>query len=264
MDILTVRNVTWRRDQLPIIQNINWDVASGEHWVLIGSNGSGKSTLLNMINGYIWPSEGSVQVLGSRYGSCDLRTVRRHIGWVNAAFGERILQSQPQERAIDVVLSGKFASVGIYDEVTPADDGDARHWLTVFGCAAVADKPFAVLSQGERQRVLLARAWMARPTLLILDEPCSGLDLAAREALLRAIHTLARQPDSPTLIYVTHHVEEVLPVFTHALVMKAGQIVTSGPVADVLADEPLTEAFGVPLQVKWIDGRPWVTVHWEP
>lgn len=260
MSIVRLENVVWRRDQHTILDTVNWTIERGQHWALLGVNGSGKSSLLQVIAGYIWPTKGRVEVLGQTYGHCDLREVRKAIGWVNSAFTEQIQQSRPYETALDVVVSGKFASVGVYDDTTSEDDDVAEEMLNQFGCARLADQPFRTLSQGEKQRVLLARAWMARPRLLILDEPCTGLDLHAREQLLGAMSELATSEDAPTVVYVSHHVEEIIAPITHALLLKEGRVLSSGDKTDVLTADTVSEAFDVPVRLTWENERVWVTV----
>jgi len=260
MNVIQLSGVSYRRENTVILNDINWSVRKGEHWVLMGVNGSGKTSLLNLITGYLWPSTGQIEVLSHRFGKIDLRELRKSIGWVSSSLGERFFQSVPSEIAQDVVVSGKFASMGLYDAVTSADRDEALHLMESFGCAGLAQKPFRLMSQGEKQRVLLARAWMAKPSLLILDEPCTGLDVFAREQLLSSVEQLARQEDGPTLLYVTHHAEEVLPVFSHILLLQEGQVVASGRKDDVLTSASLSQAFGIGVTVSWQNHRPWVSV----
>ncbi|MCL6548325.1 MAG: ABC transporter ATP-binding protein [Alicyclobacillus sp.] len=264
MSVIHLENVSWRRGERMILQGIEWRVEPGQHWAVLGENGSGKSSLLNVIAGYVWPTEGRVQVLGEVFGRCDLRELRKSIGWVTSAMARQFETSRPDETALEVALSGRFASVGVYEPVQPELTALARERLRAFDCEHLADQPFRTLSQGEQQRVLLARAWMAEPRLLVLDEPCTGLDLAARETLLRAVDRLAAsdggQNAAPTLVYVTHHVEEILPLFTHVLLLRGGQVLAAGPKTDVLTDERVSEAFGVRVEVAWRGGRPWIAV----
>lgn len=260
MNIVEVTGVSYRREQSAILQDIDWSVKPGEHWVMMGVNGSGKTTLLNLITGYLWPTKGKIAVLGHAFGQVDLRELRKSIGWVSSSLGERFFQAVPSEVALDVVVSGKFASMGLYTDVTEHDRGEALTLMDSFGCASLAAKPFRLLSQGEKQRVLLARAWMAKPQLLILDEPCTGLDVYAREQLLSAISQLGTEPNGPTLLYVTHHAEEVLPVFSHVLLLQGGQVVSAGPKDRVLTSDSLSRAFGIEVAVSWQNSRPWVAV----
>ena len=260
MNVINLTGVSYRRENTVILNEIDWSVRKGEHWVLMGVNGSGKTSLLNLITGYLWPSKGQVEVLGHPFGKIDLRELRKSIGWVSSSLGEQFFQAVPSEVAQDVVVSGKFASMGLYDEVTPAHREEAFQLMESFGCAGLAEKPFRLLSQGEKQRVLLARAWMAKPSLLILDEPCTGLDVFAREQLLASVERLAIQENGPTLLYVTHHVEEVLPAFSHVLMLQGGQVVASGRKNDVLTSASLSKVFGIDVTVSWQNQRPWISV----
>lgn len=258
MSIIHVLNVYYRRGDREILTDISWQVSKGQHWALIGLNGAGKTTLLKMINGYIWPvarTSASIEVLGKKFGTVDLRELRKSIGWVSVSLADSISPSHP---VFQVVLSGKFASLGIYDEVTAQDEGKAKSILDEMGISHLADRPFGVCSQGERQKVLISRALMADPKLLILDEPCTGLDIYSREKLLASIEKLGRQENGPTMIYVTHHIEEVCPAFTHALVIKDGKIIAAGPKEEVISEPILTEGLGLPLEVQWKLGRAWV------
>ncbi|MBO8163445.1 MAG: ABC transporter ATP-binding protein [Brevibacillus sp.] len=254
--IIEMKHVSWERENT-ILRNISWQVKSGEHWCLVGLNGSGKTTLLNIINGYIWPTKGEVAVLGQSFGQCDLRELRRKIGWVSASLQERLYG---QETAEQIVLSGKFASIGLYDRIEDDDRAQAEELLRSLGCEALLKRTYATLSQGERQKVLIARALMAKPALLILDEPCSGLDLIAREHLLAMIAQIASEPASPTLIYVTHHIEEILPCFSHTLLLKQGEVYQAGPTQEVLTADLLSRFFEVPISIQERDRRVWVTL----
>lgn len=244
--IIEIDNIHWRRGDELILRNICWRVRNGEHWALLGLNGSGKTTLLNMITGYLWPTEGHVAVLGHRFGTVDLRELRKRIGWVSSSFQERI---HPREKALDVVLSGLYASIGLFEHPDPASVDKALELMESLGCRHTADRAYTTCSHGEKQKLLIARALMAEPQLLILDEPCTGLDFVARESLLHDIAELGRRPGGPTLLYVTHHVEEIVPEFTHTLLLRNGGIAGKGPTADVLTDDIVSAAFGVPVRV---------------
>ena len=255
-----VKDLHWWRDERHILKNIQWQVKKREHWAVLGLNGSGKTTLLQMIAGYLWPSKGKITVLGNRYGQCDLRQVRKSIGWVSSALEERL---HPGERVRDVVISGKFASFGLYEQWGDDEVRQAEQLLRQFQCDHLADARFGRLSEGERQKVLIARALMAEPQLLILDEPCNGLDLYAREQLLQAISRLARLPHGPTLLYVTHHIEEILPDFQYVLLMADGTVYAMGEKERVLSSANLTAAYKVPIHVQWRAGRAWPQVAAE-
>lgn len=260
MKVLQLQDVLLKRGGQVILDAVKWSVNPGEHWAILGGNGSGKTSLLNVITGYLWPTAGSVEVLGKRFGTYDLRELRKSIGLVSSSFADQQQSFRPMDTALGIVVSGKFASIGIYQEVTEEDRNQALSLLQQFGCEDLAERPFRYLSQGERQRVLLARAWMAKPSLLILDEPCSGLDILAREKLLEAVGVLGRQPDGPTLLYVTHHVEEVLPVFSHVLLLRQGHVVASGDKSHILTSRILSSTFSVLVEVMWEGERPWLRV----
>ncbi|RYL87267.1 ABC transporter ATP-binding protein [Sporolactobacillus sp. THM19-2] len=250
--IIDARDVSWVRADRTILHHVDWQIQKGEYWSLVGLNGSGKTTLLKMINGYIWPTSGSLSVLNKPFGSYDLRELRKKIGWVSSALSERI---RPADDPESIVLSGRFASIGLYDSVSPDECEKAQALLNRLGCSSFAGRAFGLLSQGERQRVLIARALMADPELLILDEPCNGLDLFAREQLLSLISRLAHSAEAPSLIFVTHHVEEILPCFEHTLLLKAGTVFKSGKTGEVMTPEVMTDFYDHRVSVQRRSGR---------
>jgi ABC-type molybdenum transport system, ATPase component/photorepair protein PhrA len=239
--IIDASRISWKRESKDVLKDVTWKVRKGEHWSLVGLNGSGKTTLLKMINGYIWPTSGTLSVLDHPFGQIDLRILRRKIGWVSSALANRLM---PQDDPESIVLSGKFASIGLYDELTEADKKKAGELLERLHCTAFSRRPLATLSEGERQRVLIARALMASPELLILDEPCNGLDIFARERLLTLIRELASAADAPTMIFVTHHVDEIMPCFSHTLLLKAGTVYQSGLTEDIMTPENMMDFYG--------------------
>ncbi len=233
--------------------DVSWSVGAGEQWAVLGPNGAGKSTLLDIAAGMRHPSRGVVRILGETVGHVDLRALREHIGLVDVKTEERL---SPRHSALDVTLSGATGTIQVLRErLTAAHRRRAASLLARFGCATIAGRPFASCSQGERRRVLLARALMLHPPLLLLDEPADGLDLPGREALLAALASLADEQPPPAVVIVTHHLEELPASTTHALLLRAGRVVTSGPAAGVLADEPLSDCFGVAVQVSRDRGR---------
>ncbi len=256
--IIDMKNVSWDREQKTVLKHVDWQVGVKEHWCLLGLNGSGKTTLLNMINGYIWPTEGQISVLGKRFGEFDLRELRKSIGWVSTSLQQKLYGS---EQAIRIVLSGKFATIGLYDKTDGDDLAKAEELMSSLGCTALMNRTYDTLSQGERQRVLIARALMGSPKLLILDEPCTGLDVFAREQLLQMISRIAEQEDAPTIIYVTHHVEEILPCFGKSLLIKNGEVFTSGDTHAILTSETMSGFFGVPVEIERRGKRCWLTVE---
>ena len=252
--MIKLEHVSMHRDGVRILDDVCWEVPDGGHTALLGPNGSGKTVLLQVVTGYMAPSSGNVEVLGFRRGHCDVRQLRRHIGWVSTALGERI---HPGDSALDVVVSGRYASIGLWDPPEASDYLAARRELALMGCEALEGRRYAVLSQGEKQRVLIARALVAEPSLLILDEPCSGLDLAAREQLLRYVEKLATISEGPTLIYVTHHIDEITPVFSRVSVMKGGRLHAHGPPQQVITSELLSSTYDMPLEVHANGTRLW-------
>ncbi len=257
--ILELRNLHVRRGRAAILRGIDWRVEPGQHWAILGANGSGKTSLLKALTGYLSPTTGAISLLGREYGSCDWRDLRLEIGVVTSAFAASI---PPAEPALETVVSGKFAQLDLWHRTTPADQAAARRLLQVVELGALADREWGYLSQGERQRVLIARALMARPKLLILDEPCAGLDPVAREHFLGFIEQLARRPrrTSPALVLVTHHVEEITPAFTHALLIRDGTVVAAGERRRALTSATLSAAFGAALRLTRRAGRLQLTV----
>lgn len=232
--------------EAPILQDIDWKVQAGEHWALLGPNGSGKTTLIAALTAYRTPSRGSIEVLGETYGTSDWRDLRKKIGVVSLEIAQMI---QPGETAFQAVLSGRSAMVNFWGTIGETEAREARRILREVQAEKIADRPWAYLSQGERQRVLIGRALMAKYRLLILDEPCAGLDLVARERFLRFLSRLAKKRGAPTLILITHHVEEILPVFTHVLILAKGKVLASGKRSAVLNSKNLSQAFGTKISL---------------
>lgn len=243
--VINARNVSVIRDSTYILKGVNWSVRKGEHWAILGLNGSGKTTLLNMINGYLFPSKGELRVLGKTFGKYDLRELRKSIGWVSSALQERLYINETAE---DIVISGKYASIGLLNDSNQKDKEIARTLLDNFSISHLANRKYKTLSQGEKQRVLIARGLMSYPKLLILDEPCTGLDIFAKEQLLADIESLSNEADSPTLIYVTHQIEEILPIFKHTLLMRRGQVHSSGLTSKILTEKNLSNFFERPIK----------------
>lgn len=245
--IIDIHHASWRREQSTIINDISWQVQPGEHWCLLGLNGSGKTTLLNMINGYIWPTTGSISVLGEKFGEVDLREHRKRIGWVSTSLQQRL---HGRDTAENIVLSGKFASIGIYTQIEDHDREQALQLMQQLDAERLVGRTYDTLSQGERQRILIARALMASPDLLILDEPCTGLDIFARDQLLQRVQTIANGQNAPTLLYVTHHIEEIMPCFNKTMLLRDGQIFAAGSTADMLDSQRLSDFFNTSVEVR--------------
>lgn len=256
--VIEMKNVSWRRQGKEILHDIHWEVKKREHWAVLGLNGAGKTTLLNMVNGYIWPTTGKVTVLGNKFGKTDIHKLRRSIGWVSSSLGEKVNGRHNTE---DIVVSGKFAAVGLmFADPKEEDFETARKWMKRLGVEHTYGGPYEKCSNGEKQKILIARGLMAHPKLLILDEPTSGLDFIAREELLATIEQLAESKDAPTIIFVTHHIEEVLPIFSHTLLMKDGTIFASGERQDVLTSENMSKLYGKNIRVDWRQERAWLTL----
>lgn len=257
--LIEIDNVSWRREGKEILRDINWHVNKQEHWAVLGLNGAGKTSLLNMVNGYIWPTTGEVSVLGNRFGNTDIHTLRKSIGWVSAALGQRINERHPAE---EIVISGKFASVGlVFEEPTEVDKEKAHKLMKQLLVDHVIGQAYAKCSQGERQKIMIARALMADPELLILDEPTTGLDFISREDLLATIDAFAREPDAPTMIFVTHHIEEILPIFSHTLLLRDGTVFAQGEREEMLTSEKLSALYERDIEVSWQGSRAWMTLR---
>lgn len=256
LDLSAVSLWRWdaeRRRERHLLREIDWTVRPGEHWALLGANGAGKTTLMNVAGAVHHPSAGTADVLGHRLGRVDLRELRGRIGLVEARTSRSFRQRMTAEQ---VVLTGATASIAPRPgaQVT-GDRARARELLERFGCGGLADRPYDACSQGERQRVLLARALMRRPALLLLDEPATGLDLPGREALLAAVASIAAEEPETATVTVTHHVEELPGSTTHALLLRDGVVVAAGPAAETIASGPLSDCFGTPVVVDRVGGR---------
>ncbi|WP_214103318.1 ABC transporter ATP-binding protein [Acrocarpospora catenulata] len=245
--VLRMREVAVRRDGAALLRGIDWTVREDERWVVIGPNGAGKTTLLQVAASLLFPTEGSVEILGERLGQTDVFELRPRIGLASAALAERV---PPEEKVIDLVLTASYAILGRWTE--EYDSGDvtrAVELIDQLGCAHLIRRRFGTLSEGERKRVQIARALMPDPELLLLDEPAAGLDVAAREDLVRRLSALALDDRSPTMVLVTHHVEEVPAGFTHIMLLRHGAVVAQGPLEQVMTADNLTATFGVPLSL---------------
>jgi iron complex transport system ATP-binding protein len=235
------------------LDGIDWTVEAGERWVVLGPNGSGKTTLLQLAGGHLHPTVGTVDILGQRVGRVDLRILRSRIGLVSAAVARSL---RPGLAAVDAVMTGRYATLETWwQDYTDDDRRRARGLLDQAGFGHVANRPFGVISEGERQQVLLARALMGRPELILLDEPAAGLDVGGRERLVRSLARLAGEAQTPPMVFVTHHVEEIPPGFTSALLLRGGHLVASGPIDEVLSSESLSACFGLALRLRRDEGR---------
>jgi iron complex transport system ATP-binding protein len=246
--VLEVRNLVIRRGTTHLLSGFSWKVCSSEHWVVLGPNGCGKTSLFSALLGYLAPTAGDVFVLGEEFGNSDWPELRKKIGFVSSSVRQMMAEAEP---AWITVASGKYAMIDFWGTPKRSDRAEAIRILRETEAEYLADRPWGVLSQGERQRILIGRALMARPALLILDEPCAGLDPAAREHFLDFLERLGRRKNSPSLVLVTHHVEEIMPVFTHALIMKkGGGKLVEGRIPQTLTSRAMTEAFGTPMSLR--------------
>lgn len=252
--VLHLEDVSLKRNGQWILKDINWNVEKGQNWVIYGLNGAGKTSLLNMLCAYYYPTKGKVNVLGKEFGKTELGGVlRRKIGIVSSGLQQKLYKS---DSAFEIILSGAFASIGLYESPTEEIREKAIQLLKELGCLQYADRPYETLSQGERQRVLIGRALMGNPELLILDEPTTGLDYIAKEFLLDTIESISTRRHSPTMLYVTHHIEEILPIFSYTMLLKNGEVFSAGESKKILSGNTLSAFFNLPVEVYWKDGRP--------
>src|SRR6516162_603542 len=252
-EVLKLRGVSVRRETSLLLRNINWTAHENERWIVIGPNGAGKTTLLQVAATLLFPTEGTVEVLGERLGEVDVFDLRPRIGITSAALAERVPSG---EKVIDLVLTASYAILGRWkEEYESADVTRAVELLDALGCAHLIRRRFSTLSEGERKRVQIARALMPDPEMLLLDEPAAGLDLGGREDLLRRLSQLARDPKAPMMVLVTHHVEEVPDGFTHAMLLRRGSVLAAGPIEEVFTPRNLSRCFGVRLEVEQRQSR---------
>ena len=252
-EVLKLRGVSVRRESSMLLRNVDWTAHENERWIVIGPNGAGKTTLLQVAATSLFPTEGTVEVLGERLGEVDVFDLRPRIGLTSAALGERV---PPGEKVIDLVLTASYAILGRWkEEYESSDVTRAVELLDALGCAHLIRRRFATLSEGERKRVQIARAMMPDPEILLLDEPAAGLDLGGREDLLRRLSQLARDPKAPMMVLVTHHVEEVPDGFTHAMLLRRGSLLAAGLIDEVFTARNLSRCFGVPLEIEYRKAR---------
>ena len=233
------------RPGLSVLRGVDWTVGDDERWVVLGPNGSGKTTLFELASGYLHPTRGTVEILGRLLGRVDVRRLRERIGLVSSSLVKKLV---PEITAADVVVSGRHGALEPWWQPYSDDERDrARKLLADAGFERIADRRFGFLSDGERQQVLLARALMCDPDLLLLDEPAAGLDVGGRERLVSYLGRLAALPEHPATVMITHHVEEIPPGFTHALLLRDGTPVAAGPLEAVLTGARLSETFNMKL-----------------
>ncbi|UNK20849.1 ATP-binding cassette domain-containing protein [Paenibacillus sp. N3/727] len=253
--MISLQNIFLRRGDEQILKDVSLEMGSGENWVILGRNGSGKTTLLEMMTGYLFPSSGRVEVLGNVYGRSDVREVRKEIGYISQSLMEKLSLSDP---VWEVVATGAFAFLRFYQTIPEDVKEKALKMLEEMNFSHLAEHPLGTLSQGERKKVMLARSLMANPKLLILDEPCAGLDLYEREKMLLEIDRLRQR--NVAVVYVTHHIEEIVPLFTHVALIKDGQLAGSGRKEEVLNKELIKRTYDIDVDLEWDGGRPWIKV----
>jgi iron complex transport system ATP-binding protein len=251
--ILELSDISVRRGDRVILGPLNWQVLEGERWVILGPNGAGKTTLLQICSSLIHPTTGEINILGEKLGKVDVFELRTRIGLTSSALVEQL---PLDELVMDVVLTAAYAMLGRWQEKYDLwDESRAMALLTALGVRELGERLFGSLSEGEKKRVQIARALMADPELLLLDEPASSLDLGGREDLLRRIESLSKDPLAPATVIVTHHIEEIPVGTTHALLLREGAVVAQGEVASVITDQNLTQAYGLAITVQTEGGR---------
>ena len=251
--VIDLLDVALRYDDTEVLRAVNWRVEPDQRWVVLGPNGAGKTSLLRIVSLQQHPSSGTVRILGETLGRCDVRALRTRIGMSSPAMAARL---EPSMTVAEVVMTGRYGALAPWWHRYDADDREqALLALDTFGMRRFADHGFSTLSAGERQRTLLARATARTPSLVLLDEPTAGLDLASREQVLADIAALAADPTRPPVVVITHHLEEIPPGCTHALVLGRGTVLANGPVAEVVTSDVLSDCLGIPLVVGHADGR---------
>ncbi len=250
----SLREVSVIRKGKYLLRDVDWTVRDHERWVVFGPNGAGKTTLLQIIATYMMPSRGRVEILGRTRGGVDVRVLREQIGYAGAGPASLVRQEFP---VIEIVVTGRHAAFvdSRWHEYTEADWAAARTHLRRLAADHLEDRVFGTLSAGEKQRVLIARSLMTDPSLLLLDEATTGLDLGARERLVGSLADLAQNPQSPTVVLVTHHVEEIPPGFGHILILADGRVLAQGPIESTLTGSVLSDSFGMALSLEHRDGR---------
>nr|WP_263314848.1 ABC transporter ATP-binding protein [Mammaliicoccus sp. Marseille-Q6498] len=253
--LLDLKHINWIREGRYILKDISWEIKDGDHWVLYGLNGAGKSTILDIINAYTAPSSGEFEILDMKQGKPGYSAdgIRKQIGYVSQSLFKKMRQ---EDNAFTTVISGAFASIGVYEEPSEQLKNKAKNICDALGIKQYINRRFGNLSQGEQTRVLIGRALMAEPRLLILDEPTNGLDFVAREDLLERIENIGHDEHGPTMIYVTHHLEEVLPIFKHILLLKDGQVFQSGEIKSTVNSENMSNLFNMDVDVVYKNNRP--------
>ena len=251
--VLEFADVVVRRNARNIVDHVDWTVTDDQRWVVLGPNGAGKTTVLQLAATLLHPTSGTVTVLDEQLGRTDVFELRPRIGFASSAMAKRV---PPEETVLDVVLTAAFSVLGRWnEEYETIDERRARRVLGEWKLDQLAERTFGTLSDGEQKRVQIARAVMADPELLLLDEPTASLDLGAREELLGLLGGYAQAPTTPAMVMVTHHVEEIPLGFTHVLLLRDGGVVAAGPIDETLTAQNLSDTFGMPIALRSDGGR---------
>jgi iron complex transport system ATP-binding protein len=252
MPILSVTGLTVTRRGTKILRAVDWSVNAGEMWTILGANGSGKTSLLSCLTGFLTPASGTVTVLGETYGASDWTQLKKRIGLVSSSVRQMV---EDTERPREIIGGGRYGQINFWGRLTKDDLRQVEVIARQVRCTPLLDRDWAVLSQGERQRVLTGRALMTQPELLILDEPCAGLDPVARDRFVHFMQRLATQKRGPAVVLVTHHLEEIPPACTHVLALHKGAVAAAGPIKEVITDPIISKIFGAPVQVQCREGK---------
>lgn len=244
--IISMRDLSFKKEGKLILDRINWTVKEGENWAILGLNGAGKSSLLRLLTAEYWKSQGDLEVLGTKFGEGDIPSLRYKIGIVSSFLAERFPRTMLAE---EIILTGKFKSSILY-QTTGKEDLEQVDWLMEqIQIGKLKGRPYASLSQGERQSLLVARSLMENPALLIFDEATSGLDLLARERLLATIESISQMKEAPSILYVTHHAEEITQSMNRVLLLKEGRVMAQGRREEILTSQQLSPFYGQKVQL---------------
>ncbi|MCA1963087.1 MAG: ATP-binding cassette domain-containing protein [Prosthecobacter sp.] len=250
--MLRVQNATFIRGGRRILKGIHWEVTRGQHWCVLGPNGCGKTSLINLITGYEPATDGLIQIGSDTFGGSDWREVRRRVGLVTNTLTTYL---EPGEPILHVVASGRDAKLNLWQPPSATLKKQAMGLIQAAGCGYLKNSLWGTLSQGEKQKILICRALMAQFDVLILDEPCAGLDPVAREQFLSWMEEISTWPEAPSLVMVTHHVEEILPCITHVLLLRDGAVLAQGKKEKTLTSAALGAVYGAPVRLSRRKGR---------
>lgn len=250
--IVDLQNVSYRKNGNVILEDVNWQVKEGENWIILGLNGSGKTTLLQMLNGYIFPSfGGKANVLGFQFGGCPIADLRKHIGWISNALSQNL---SPTETGIEIVMSGKYASIGLWEKVSEEEFKEAEAIMEQLDIMKLRDRQYGTMSQGEKQKVIIGRALISNPDIIIFDEAFNGLDIFAKKDMSDLITKLAHET-TKNIFFVTHNTDEILPVFNKALLIRNGKVHSQGDLKEVITQDNLQDFYGADVDVFERDER---------